>query len=212
MPPEQLTPRGVWRLDEGPAGARLVIPTRPVWFVPLFLIAWLCGWAAGESFALRALFQDNPLPVKAFLLVWVTAWTAGGVVTMGALVFSMGLAREVLFRDGADFCARWEVFGLGWTRRWAVSRMGPLVVPPAPPPAPSAPGAGGMLSIAGEASPLRPLSSGRQSGSLWKAGELTWGLSFQHGSNRVVIGKGLDAGQAAALADVLVSRFGLKRG
>jgi hypothetical protein len=60
-------------------------------FVAGFLMFWLCGWAAGEVFALWFLWTalttaQGPLPVVAFLLLWVTLWSLGGI----------GALREVL--------------------------------------------------------------------------------------------------------------------
>ncbi len=74
-----------------------------------FLGFWLCGWAAGEWFAVGALVRglepllapngkldwlphsrpelpsDSPVPVLVFLGVWVTLWTVGGVAAMSFL-------------------------------------------------------------------------------------------------------------------------------
>lgn len=56
-------------------------------FAAAFLLFWLCGWAAGEAFALRALASgvlassppssDSLFPTV-FLLVWAFFWTVGG--------------------------------------------------------------------------------------------------------------------------------------
>ena len=74
-------------------------------FPAAFLSFWLCGWAAGEAFALWMLFQGvralvtgepigghNPMPVPfillmgAFLLFWLSLWTVGGITAMGELL------------------------------------------------------------------------------------------------------------------------------
>src|SRR5262245_39794330 len=69
------------------------------YFTAAFLTVWLCGWAAGEAFALwflgngiAALItgeppQGSPVPLQAgvalgigaFLLFWLTFWTIGGI-------------------------------------------------------------------------------------------------------------------------------------
>src|SRR2546428_13472131 len=69
------------------------------WFKAAFLGLWLCGWAAGEAFALwalvigaRALLTGEPpkpaaaplqvgaaLGMGAFLLAWLAVWTLGGI-------------------------------------------------------------------------------------------------------------------------------------
>lgn len=204
-------PRGDWALDSTPEGARVVIPTRPVWFIMAFLLVWLGGWFAGETSALRSLLGDSPLFAKAFLLFWLAGWTAGGVAAFTALVFTSGLAREVLWRDGPDLCLRWEVFAVGWTRRFPVSSLGPLTAPPPPPGPGGAAAGGGTLTVEGASEALRPAVLSRMTGALWKAGDRTEGLKFSSGGKEVSVGSGLDAGQAARLADVLVSRFGLRR-
>lgn len=204
-------PRGDWVLENTPDGARIVIPTRPVWFVALFLLLWLGGWFAGETFALRSLFGDAPLAAKVFLVVWLAGWTAGGFAAGTAFLFVSGLAREVVWRDGPDLCLRWEVFGAGWTRRFPASGIGPLAVPAAPSPSAGPAVSGGKMAIGGSHEPLRPDVVSKTSGALWKAGDRTEGIRFSSGGKEVSIGAGLDAGQAVRLADILVSRFGLRR-
>ncbi len=49
-----------------------------------FLTFWLCGWAAGELFALWFLWTvlhtgQGPLPAVLFVLVWVVLWSLGGL-------------------------------------------------------------------------------------------------------------------------------------
>jgi hypothetical protein len=78
-------------------------------FAAAFLCLWLCGWAAGEYFALSALTgilaerfapgmqlawlphvrgpaSAGGIPVVAFLGLWLTGWTVGGCFAIGALV------------------------------------------------------------------------------------------------------------------------------
>ncbi|MCP9838101.1 hypothetical protein KBY84_11430 [Cyanobium sp. N.Huapi 1H5] len=72
---------------------------RPVgpgrFFVAAFLSLWLCGWLAGEVFALWALWRilgalltggEGPLPVALFLLVWLSFWTLGGAAALRELL------------------------------------------------------------------------------------------------------------------------------
>lgn len=71
-------------------------------FAAGFLAFWLCGWAAGEIFALTALvllvvswvtgapagpLKETPDPVSTlagggFMLVWLTGWTFGGIMAI----------------------------------------------------------------------------------------------------------------------------------
>jgi hypothetical protein len=75
-------------------------------FPAAFLTFWLCGWAAGEGFALWFLYQGvkalltgepiggghSPIPLGvmiamgAFILFWLTFWTLGGITAMGELL------------------------------------------------------------------------------------------------------------------------------
>jgi hypothetical protein len=83
-----------------------------------FLLVWLCGWAAGELFALfilghglwalltghPAFGSDHPiqmapaLGVGAFLLVWLFIWTVGGVMAIHEL-FRLLYAKDRLVLD-----------------------------------------------------------------------------------------------------------------
>ena len=53
-----------------------------------FLSVWLCGWAAGETFAVYMLrnaprtLNEGRLVVTAFFLVWVSFWTLGGLFAL----------------------------------------------------------------------------------------------------------------------------------
>lgn len=73
---------------------------RPVgpgrFFVAGFLSFWLCGWLAGEVFALWLLWrilvalltggEGAALPVALFLLVWLGLWTLGGAAALRELL------------------------------------------------------------------------------------------------------------------------------
>lgn len=52
-----------------------------------FLSFWLCGWAAGEAFALWLLGAGAPgLAMGAFLLLWLCLWTFGGYAAITELL------------------------------------------------------------------------------------------------------------------------------
>ncbi len=65
-------------------------------FVAAFLSFWLCGWLAGEVFALWVLWrilgeflasgEGVALPVALFLLVWLSLWTLGGAAALRELL------------------------------------------------------------------------------------------------------------------------------
>lgn len=97
-----------------------------------FLSLWICGWAAGEAFALFILVkglialatgqplsgQEEPLPiglalaVGAFLLLWLAFWTVGGI----------GAIRELLRLSWAEDRLAVQPDGLLVARR-----LGPFV-------------------------------------------------------------------------------------
>jgi hypothetical protein len=203
--------RGDWRLEESASGARLVIPTRPVWPVALFLTVWLGGWTMGEVFAARQLlFGSEPWFAKGFLLFWLTGWTVGGAVAWAFFLGACGLARETVWRDGPDLCVRWGVWGLGWTTRYAATAMGPLVAPERVAEQSRPPTGGGGLVVAPDEGPLRPGRAGSLSGALYRAGGLSPGVRFSYFGSEKSVGAGLDEGQAARLAEVMALRFGLR--
>ena len=88
-----------WRLSFKPHGCSRFVTAA-------FLTVWLCGWAAGEGFALWLLIQGGyslltghapspghqPLPpgmalaMGVFLLFWLTLWTVGGVAAGAELL------------------------------------------------------------------------------------------------------------------------------
>ncbi|AFY30180.1 hypothetical protein [Cyanobium gracile] len=82
-------------VDDGVSSGTTSFRFRPVgpgrFFVAGFLSLWLCGWLAGEVFALWALWRilaaflasgEGPLPVALFLLVWLGLWSVGGIVAL----------------------------------------------------------------------------------------------------------------------------------
>ena len=89
-------------------------------FAAVFLLFWLCGWAAGECFALWFLgngavalmsgtpFMSGRAPVQAgpaiavgvFLLFWLTLWTMGGFAAIGELLRQVW-AEDRLLVEGA---------------------------------------------------------------------------------------------------------------
>jgi hypothetical protein len=53
----------------------------------IFLVIWLCGWAAGEFFAVTALFSDAPdTGARIFLIIWLSLWTVAGIGAFFGLI------------------------------------------------------------------------------------------------------------------------------
>ena len=56
--------------------------------IAAFLVLWLCGWVVGESFAIHELLverDEGETTDWGFLLVWLTGWSIGGGVAMWLL-------------------------------------------------------------------------------------------------------------------------------
>lgn len=80
-------------------------------FVAAFLSFWLCGWLAGEIFALWVLWRlltsglatgQWALPAVLFLLVWVGLWSVGGAVALRQVLGALWSEdRLVLGADGS---------------------------------------------------------------------------------------------------------------
>ncbi|MEA5390949.1 hypothetical protein VB738_06705 [Cyanobium gracile UHCC 0139] len=78
--------------------------------VAAFLLLWLCGWLAGEVFALWILWKlvgaflasgEGALPVALFLLVWLGLWSLGGAAALRALLRALWSEdRLTLAADG----------------------------------------------------------------------------------------------------------------
>ncbi|MCP9797067.1 hypothetical protein [Cyanobium sp. Lug-B] len=80
-------------------------------FVAAFLSFWLCGWLAGEIFALWVLWRlltgglasgQWALPALLFLLVWLSLWSFGGAVALREVLGALWSEdRLVLGPDGS---------------------------------------------------------------------------------------------------------------
>src|SRR5512138_821345 len=79
---------------------KIVSRVRRNWFIVLFLGAWLCGWAMGETFAIGTLLggREGKGP-GAFLALWLVLWTVGGGAAIFAFLMNL-VGREVIALDG----------------------------------------------------------------------------------------------------------------
>jgi hypothetical protein len=89
-----------------------------------FLSVWLCGWTAGEGFALymlygmaRAALTGEPmrgtpssmaaaLAIGGFLLLWVSLWTLGGIMAFRELLRSVWAEDRIVMRSDRVAIAR----------------------------------------------------------------------------------------------------------
>jgi hypothetical protein len=110
-------------------------------FVAGFLSFWLCGWLAGEIFALWVLWRlltsglatgQWALPALLFLLVWLSLWSFGGAVALQQVLGALWSEdRLVLGADGSLVCQahrgpfrRRQVLPLQEIRRFHVGLAG----------------------------------------------------------------------------------------
>ena len=49
----------------------------------LFLMLWLCGWAAGQYFAVGELWRSGFRLPGVVLIIWIIPWTLGGMGVVG---------------------------------------------------------------------------------------------------------------------------------
>lgn len=182
-----------WKLEETSSGPRIIISVPGIWPLAAFLGLWLCGWAAGEVSAAKALWglvrswQGDWMALfpAVFLVVWLAGWTIGGAFVWGFFLFSLR-GREVVTLEGAELRVRLEtLMGLRWGSRFSLQGLSPakLELTEFPLKKPSFPG--------GPASAF--LSH----------------ISIEGGGRKWKLGAGLDENAGRELLHVLVSRFGV---
>lgn len=112
-----------WRITfrRTPDGIGIYNPTRRKLALVAFMLVWLCGWAAGEWFALSEIFRSgSPLAVDLFLIVWATFWTLGGLVVLLIVGWQLfGVEKLFLIEGGGIVTER----GLGPITRRKVFRV-----------------------------------------------------------------------------------------
>src|SRR5687767_7102498 len=104
-----------YTMEASAEGLRSSIPARRNWFVLLFLMAWLGGWAFGEVNAISELLNPNDKTSTAFLLFWLAGWTLGGAFCIATVLWQLA-GKEVFVVNASELMHRIELFGLGRTR------------------------------------------------------------------------------------------------
>ena len=67
-------------INESYNGVEIIVPARRNWFLTVFLSFWLCGWAVGETFAIREVTGvAGHASFDGFLSLWLCGWTVGGI-------------------------------------------------------------------------------------------------------------------------------------
>lgn len=129
---------GRWSVEFRPRGAGRYLGAG-------FLAVWLCGWAAGEVFALGALLAMGGSVVApdalrelglgrvqapeggawfaiVFLLVWVSFWTVGGIAAMRELLRLLWTSDRIAW-DGAGIELVQRVGPFASRRTWSAAEV-----------------------------------------------------------------------------------------
>lgn len=80
-----------------------------------FLSLWLCGWAAGEFFAVSQFFSGGISIPDLFLLVWIVPWTLAGAAILWVVMWQL-FGVERLFFTANALVREWSVLGLNGRR------------------------------------------------------------------------------------------------
>ncbi len=81
----------------------------------LFLMVWLCGWAAGEYFALGEMLSGGIGVTDLFLLIWLVPWTIGGCGVLWVIGWQLFGVERLFFTSGA-LVREWTMLGFGGRR------------------------------------------------------------------------------------------------
>jgi len=82
-------------ITDTPQWLRIVMPCRRSWFVILFLVFWLCGWAVAEVIVANQLLNgDAPPEGEFFMLTWFGVWTVSGLLAIYALLWQV-MGKEI---------------------------------------------------------------------------------------------------------------------
>lgn len=85
-------------IDEAFGGTIVTIPAKKNYFIGIFLCFWLCGWCAGEVFALTTIAHGGPMSL--FLLVWLAGWTAGGFFVLRTIIWNFAGKEIITLKQG----------------------------------------------------------------------------------------------------------------
>ena len=112
-------------VTDGPEGLTILMPSRRLLPVVVFLPLWLIGWGFGETFAIRTLVSGTG-PGGAFpgmfLAVWLTFWTIGGLVAVSLWLWMMFGQERIVVGNGR-FVHSYELFGLTRPREYDVQAI-----------------------------------------------------------------------------------------
>lgn len=94
-------------------GLGIHIPPARKWAAVVFIAVWLCGWAAGEVFAISE-FLGGGFPAL-FLIIWLVPWTLAGLGCMWVIGWQLFGVERLYFTAGA-LVREWSMLGFGGQR------------------------------------------------------------------------------------------------
>lgn len=96
-------------------GLGIHIPPARNYLAVVFLLFWLCGWAAGEFFAFREFFGGGISVPDVFLLIWIIPWTVGGAGVLWVILWQLFGVERLYFTANA-LVREWSVLALSRRR------------------------------------------------------------------------------------------------
>ena len=163
-------------------GLKIVIPSKAPAFAVIFLPLWLCGWASGEVFAVRALLSNSFKSPSAFLMIWLILWTAAGMWAFYLLIW-MVKGKEIIVVNGTYLTVKRDFLGWGRTLEYYLRQVNNLrAVPPA----------------------FNPLDWSR-SMNYWWMGAGT--IAFDYGASTKRFGLSVEESEAAAIVKEIKSAY-----
>lgn len=116
-----------WRIAvrETADGVGVYNPTRRKLGLVLFMVLWLCGWSAGEWFALSEILRPgSPLVVDLFLLVWVSLWTLGGLAVFAVIAWNLVGVEKLFLIEGGGIVTERGFWRLTRRKVYRVDQVG----------------------------------------------------------------------------------------
>lgn len=155
-------------------GLEISIPAKKRFFISLFLIFWLGGWAVGEMSAINQIMgSESPGP---FIIFWLGGWTLGGLFAFAVLAWSMA-GQEVITITPSSLTISRRVFGLGRTKSYDATQIRKMRVSPT----------------------NMSMSDPRAAFQHWGIGGGP--VAFDYGASTVNFGAGIDESEAQTIVD-----------
>jgi hypothetical protein len=120
------------RIESIAGGIEIVMPSRRSYILATFIGLWLAAWIYSVFAILPQIFGGLPHakgtpPPFAFLVIWAVFWMVGGVFAFAMFAWTVaGNERLTIAPD--TLAIRREVFGIGFTRRYAFASVRALRV------------------------------------------------------------------------------------